>query len=258
LARLFTSAAIVKGDSGMASELAEAALDGYAAGLADPRPWVLEQDHVWLRDIFVATDRERIDFWTKLRETPPSDDVPARYRSALDAAISGLTGAPTFSPTFSHRRAGVGSLGRPRVVVLADDAGGPIAREAKAQLPSCWRRDTPVGAQFALSRGRYRSPDPFLHLDDGIVVRRLAPNSRKIDLNASKRRIRRRLIEAMARDLGALHAADGDTAEAIRAHLQDGGHAWLARSVDAMTKATLRDWHTFRAASRRDGRLRAA
>ncbi|WBO24061.1 DUF2252 family protein [Sphingomonas abietis] len=250
ITRLVASAMMARGDKDMAGELSEAALDGYAAGLADPRPYVLEQDHIWLRDIFVATDDERIDFWAKLRGAAAGDDIPAAFREALIPALPAGAG----EGRFARRRAGVGSLGLPRIVLLADDAGGPIAREAKALLPSCWSPDTVAGAHLALSSGPYRCPDPFLHLAGGIVVRRLGPNSRKIDLDANKRRVRRRLIEAMARDIGAIHAQDATTATAIRQHLQDEGHGWLPRAVQAMTKATLRDWHAFRDGTDRHGR----
>ena len=72
LARLVTSAALARAKDGPEEKIAEAALDGYAAGLADPRPYVLEQDHAWLRDLFAATDEERVDFWTKLEGARPS------------------------------------------------------------------------------------------------------------------------------------------------------------------------------------------
>lgn len=86
LARLVTSAKLARPD-GDSEALAEAAFDGYAAGLADPRPWVLEQDHVWLRELFAATDAERLKFWTKLRDAKPAKHVPDAYRRALDLAV---------------------------------------------------------------------------------------------------------------------------------------------------------------------------
>lgn len=242
LARLVTSAVLARGENHVEPEMAEAALDGYAAGITDPHPWVLEQDHGWLRTAFSATKRERSAFWAKLHRAPARKTLPDTYRSALESAVP----ATASVPVFSRRRAGVGSLGRPRIVALAEDAGGPIAREAKAMLPSCWQRDAVAGEWFALSSSRYRCPDPFLELKGGIVVRRLAPNSRKIDLNNDKRRVRRRLIEAMARDIGAIHAADADIATAIRDHLHGQGHGWLAHAAEAMAKATRRDWEEFR------------
>ncbi len=260
LARLVTSARLArrKGDTDGADstddrDLAEAALDGYAAGIADPRPWVLEQDHVWLRDLFAATDHERVRFWAKLRDAKPAGPVATPYRAALERAVESAAAGATGPIAFSRRRAGVGSLGRPRLVALADDAGGPIAREAKALLPSCWDRDAPAGQHYALARGRYRSPDPFLRAEGGIVSRRLAPNSRKIDIGAHKRRVRRRLIGAMARDIGAIHAADARARAAIVEHLAREGHAWLDRAADAMVEATRRDWHAFRAATDHHG-----
>ena len=40
--------------------------------------------------------------------------------------------------TFAPRRAGAGSLGRMRFVATAHVRGGPVAREAKSLVPSCW------------------------------------------------------------------------------------------------------------------------
>jgi len=179
---------------------------------------VLEQDHVWLREPFAATDAERLKIWEELRDAKLAKHVRDAYRHALNLAVSGAS-SPTVS---SRRRAGVGSLGRPRIVALTGDAGGPIAREAKALLPSCWDRESAVGEQFGLSTSRYRSPDPFLLLDEGVTVRRLAPNSRKIDLNSHRRRVRRRLVGAMARDIGAIHAAD-ECAPMVLEHLRAEG-----------------------------------
>ncbi len=250
LARLVTSATLARKEGDPDDGIAEAALDGYAAGLSDPRPYVLEQDHAWLRDMFSASDRERSAFWTKLRDTKCAKRVPDVYQASLASSLP-----PKSQPiTLLRRRAGVGSLGRPRIVALTDDVGGPIAREAKALLPSCWDRDAPVGEHFGLATGRYRCPDPFLRLDGGIVVRRLAPNSRKIDIDGRGKRIRRRLIGAMARDIGAIHASDAQAAAAILDHLRGQGHNWLARASAALTEATLRDWHAYRDGTDPEGR----
>lgn len=249
LTRLVASAALARKEADPDDGVAEAALDGYAAGLSDPRPYVLEQDHAWLRDTFSADDRERAAFWAKLRRSKPATAPSDAYRSALTSALP-----PTSTPiALLRRRAGVGSLGRPRIVALTDDVGGPIAREAKALLPSCWDRDAPVGDRFGLATGRYRCPDPFLHLGEGIVVRRLAPNSRKIDIGGHGKRVRRRLIAAMARDIGAIHAADVGAAPSILKHLHAKGHDWLTDASAAMTAATMRDWHEFRDATDEDG-----
>ena len=249
LTRLVTSATLARKDASPDDGVAEAAIDGYAAGLSDPRPYVLEQDHVWLRDAFSAGDHERSQFWAKLRGSKPATEVSDAYRSALNSALPPASA----SVELLRRRAGVGSLGRPRIVALTDDVGGPIAREAKALLPSCWDRDAPVGGGFGLATGRYRCPDPFLHVTEEIVVRRLAPNSRKIDVGGHGKRVRRRLIGAMARDVGAIHAADIEAASAILEHLRAEGHDWLSRSSTAMTEATMRDWHEFRDATDEDG-----
>ena len=82
-----------------------------------------------------------------------------------------------------------------------------------------------------LSNGKYRSPDPSLHAKKKFLYRRLAPDSRKLDLELlTGRQINRHLLQAMGRDLGAVHAANGGC-KAIQLDLS-------ARSVDWLVVAT--------------------
>ncbi len=91
-----------------------------------------------------------------------------------------------------HRRihVGRGSLGRERVVGVAELQGARVVREAKARVPSA----TMLGSGSALKRsgelvGRIlssetRAADPSLRIFDHWVVRRLAPDAVKLDLAA--------------------------------------------------------------------------
>jgi hypothetical protein len=245
LVRLTASALIAAGPGGRgAGATAAAVLDGYREGLARPRASVLELDRLWLRDLFAASDQKRKQFWDELfaakrRKKPP----PAPFGAALSAALP----EPGLAPRIAPRLAGVGSLGRLRLVAsLKDYRGGPLAREAKAVLPSCWDRDAAPGAFYSLAFGPYRSPDPWLRPLGAVVVRRLAANSRKLDLADHGPALRRRIVSAMATDIASIHAADSGRIAAVREDFARRGAGWLRKAALAVAAATTRDWKDYR------------
>jgi hypothetical protein len=132
------------------------------------------------------------------------------------------------------------------VAATQDWRGGPVAREAKAVLPSCWDRKGPAGAGYALASGRYRAPDPWLRVTGGAVIRRLAPDSRKLELRHEKDHVRKRLLKAMGRDIAAVHAADEARIAAVRADLDRRPAGWLAAAARLAVEATERDWKGWR------------
>ncbi len=245
LVRLTASALIAGGAGGRgARATAAAVLDGYREGLARPRASVLELDRLWLRDLFTVSDGKRKEFWAELlaakrRRKPP----PAPFAAALSAALP----EPGLAPGIAPRQAGVGSLGRLRLVASLDDyRGGPLAREAKAVLPTCWDRDAAPGALYSLAFGRYRSPDPWLRPLGEVVVRRLGANSRKLDLADHGPAVRRRVLSAMAADIASIHAADSGRIAAVREDFGRRAADWLRDAAVAVAEATTRDWKAYR------------
>lgn len=226
-----------------ARETASAILDGYAKGLARPAPCVLERDRLWLRDLFAADDEKRLKEWDELLSAARlKTRPPERFRAAIAAAMP----EPGLKPRLAARVAGAGSLGRMRIAATIDEyRGGPLAREAKALLPSCWRRDGAPGAGYDLASGAYRSPDPWLRRSGEVVVRRLSPNSRKIELAEHPARGRLRLLRAMARDLAAIHAADAKRIAAVREDFERRKAGWLRGAARATAEATMRDWRAW-------------
>ncbi len=107
---------------------------GYAAGLAAPRPFVLERDHLWLRDAFAASDKQRREFWDELAAARPTRTFPPPLRKALVEALPD----PDLDCRIAPREAGAGSLGRPAAMSRSPrNRGGPVAVEVKGVLPSC-------------------------------------------------------------------------------------------------------------------------
>ena len=114
----------------------EAILEGYRAGVeAGGRPFVLEETHGWLRRV---GHRRAAPPDAVLGEDERAADR-ARHRSEAAAMPSPRAMPAGDSPIrFARRVAGMGSLGRPRFVGIADWRGGCVAREAKATAPSAW------------------------------------------------------------------------------------------------------------------------
>ena len=244
LLRLVASAILkLDGDGPSASDIARIVRDGYCAGLAAPSPLVLERYHHKLRARAAASPDERRRFWVDLAKLPDAMPPPA-FADALRAALPRVHGPVSFKA----REAGLGSLGRPRFVALADFQGGTTVREAKIVVPSCWAPNSAPGADvLRLIRGPHRAPDPWLDLQGDIVVRRLAPNSRKIEFSHQPARLGRRLLAVMGMELANIHAADPAAAAAIRADLAGRcGHTWLADAARATAAATERDWRDWR------------
>lgn len=244
LVRLAASTLVASGKQGCnAAETEAAILDGYALGLEGPRPFVLERERGWIRALFAADDGDREDFWAKILALPPAH----RPDQAFVAALRGTLPEPGIAAAIFPRRAGVGSLGRLRLVTATEAwRGGPLAREAKAALPSAWNPKAKAGSGYAYAGGRFRAPDPWLKSEGDIVVRRLAPDSRKLEFEELRPHLRRRLIRAMARDIAAVHADAKGRINAVKADLASLGTGWLAEAAAAVAEATEQDWKAWR------------
>src|SRR5215472_6275444 len=139
LVRLGTSALLAIEESRLAltkRRACAAILDGYTESLrTGGGPAVLAERYRWLRDLAIARLKDQRPFWNHLWALPNAPSHRhSRARRLLEAAlpVRGL------QPRFVQRQAGAGSLGRVRLVALADWRGGMIAREAKALAPSAW------------------------------------------------------------------------------------------------------------------------
>ncbi|MDD1537198.1 MULTISPECIES: DUF2252 domain-containing protein [unclassified Bradyrhizobium] len=224
---------------------AKAILDGYKKGLTRPRPSLLDEQASWMRAYVACTDDERQEFWDEVGKYPrakPRPPVAAALRSKLppDASFG----------RFARRVAGAGSLGRPRFVAIAEWRGGQVVREAKALVPSAWdwAHDKHGKLRFLdLATGPYRAPDPHLTLErqSGFVIRRLAPDSRKINLgDHANMEVELDLLNVMGFDIGAIHAAGG-APERIAADLRKRDDNWLhaaAKAAAAFVEGDFREW----------------
>ena len=239
LVRLATSAMLARPSRNFrGKDISASILEGYERGLKSPRPFVLDEKRAWLRDLVVVPEAERAQFWTKMDALKRSKKGPAeRYRDAIVGAMPDKTCEIT---KFSRRRAGTGSLGRPRWVGIADWHGAPVVREAKALVQSGWTRIPGRGSPSLrceeIALGRYRAPDAWYDVIDATVVRRLSPNNRKIEVvDEPDALLDPRMLRAMGRELANIHLGTGDARKAIKRDLSRRKRGWLREAAgDAM------------------------
>jgi hypothetical protein len=97
------------------------------------RPFVLGESHGWLRAIAESKLRDPVVFWKKMDANPTAKgEIPDSAREAIEHLLP----EPGLPYRLARRRAGLGSLGRTRLVGIAEWKGARVAREAKALLPS--------------------------------------------------------------------------------------------------------------------------
>lgn len=222
--------------------VADAILDGYAAALEGPQPFVLERDHLWLRDAFAADDIQRAEFWAEIEAAKPAKKVPEPFSQALIDALP----EPGLTPRIAPREAGAGSLGRPRYVASCEHRGGPLAIEIKGVLPSCWVAGREPGLAGRMVNGPHRSPDPSFRYHERYVLRRLAPNSRKLNFTDVGVPLRKRLIGAMGADLAAIHAESEAVRKAIATDLAARPRRWLETAATRVAEWTAEEHMRYR------------
>jgi hypothetical protein len=237
LVRLATSASLAEPAPLSDQKIADAILAGYRDGLAKPRPTIVEESGTWMLDFLQCSADSCHKFFAELADYE-STVPPTSVAAALENSFPSVAGAVAFST----RSKGGGGLGRPRYVAAAQWRGGTVVREAKAWVPSAWNwvHNTPANATnyLTLARGRFRSPDPVLDLQDNFIIRRIAPDLQKIDLGENPgRKLSERLLNAMGFDLAAIHADDGLGAHVLSYDVSKRPSAWLSDALATMKAA---------------------
>jgi hypothetical protein len=231
LVRLATSVRLAPKLRLRSREAADAILEGYREGLKHPRPTLLDEQEQWMRPYVACSDKERQAFWDEVEGYPPASPPRAVKAGLLQSLPAGAKPLG-----FRSRVRGGGSLGRARFVAIASYSGGHVVREAKALVPSAWlwahRVRTGRSAFLPLSRGVHRSPDPYLSVGSGFVFRRVAADSRKVELDRrGGRLVAGDVPRAMGFDLAAIHAAGPRGAAPIAADLRKRSSEWLGAAA---------------------------
>jgi uncharacterized protein (DUF2252 family) len=230
----------------------EAILTGYTERLqSGGKPFVIDEENGWFIDVLRAKTADPVVYWQKFRDkveeaTKASNHIPPPAAAALSEALPRGAVDVRMVP----RCAGVGSLGKPRFVALAQWLGGPIVREIKALAPSAvvWAQGGKKASsqitklvELTVANG-VRCPDPFFHVGEHWVQRRLAPDSHKIELKAStKTGHGEQLLEAMGRETANIHLGSPAATGAIIADLKAQSGKWLSTAAKVMQEATVND-----------------
>lgn len=238
LVRLGTSAALASADGPPLKTICTNLLEGYMRGLEKPAAFVLDRDHLWLRERFNANEEQRAAFWRKIDKQhkkfckgklPPQSWLPL-FTTALPE--------PTVELDYWPRTAGTGSLGRPRWLGYGTWRDGPLLREGKGLVPSAWIRTHGGYGELqinALACGRFRAPDPWYRANGDVLLHRLSANNRKLEVK-NKRDIAGLLdpimLQSMGSDLAAAHLGVGDRRDALRQDLGDRKRGWLRAEVE--------------------------
>ena len=257
LVRLATSALLAIEEERIcvsARRACAAILEGYTESLRRRGgAAVLAEHYRWLRDLAIARLKDQRPFWNHLRALP---DAPAHWHSRARRLLKAALPATCLTVRFVQRQAGAGSLGRVRLVALADWQGGMVAREAKPLAPSAWL----WARESRLLPPRYREiigcavrvPDPFLSVHGKWLIRRLAPDGSRIELASLPRnRDEDRLLWMMGWETANMHLGSGEEVHRILADLAERKSNWLANAAARMAQAVERDWRKWRKLSRR-------
>jgi hypothetical protein len=229
--------------------ISKAILDGYVACLkSGGRPFVLEEQHNWLRAIASGELRNPEHFWNRMDEMPAVKGVPKSARRALQSLLP----EKDLDYRVAHRVAGVGSLGHERFVALADWQGARIAREAKALAPSAcvW-----AYAEKSSKRILYpeiletacRALDPLVRMRGRWLVRRLGPDCSRIELTDLPDKVdEKRLLESMGFETANIHFGSGKAMKAVSKDVANRRGGWLHEAAKVMIDSVVADYDDWR------------
>jgi hypothetical protein len=257
LVRLAASAllAIEEGNLALKARAAcEAICQGYEDCMqAGGRPFILEEEHRWLRELSTGVLRDPVTFWGKICGLlPATGKVPRSARRALERLLP----RPNRHYQLLRRRSGLGSLGRVRLVAIADWQGGKVAREAKAVVESAihWLQNRPLAREIlchTITRRAVRCPDPFFQVNERWILRRLSPQCSRIELaDLPGQRDELRLLHAMGWETANIHLGSGKSVKAVRRHLRSQKAGWLPSAAGKMAKSVAQDWSDWRKENR--------
>ncbi|HXN23557.1 MAG TPA: DUF2252 family protein [Candidatus Dormibacteraeota bacterium] len=255
LVRLATSAHLAIAIEGLCiggANACKAIEDGYRDSLrAGGRAFVLAEDHSWLRKIALNELRDPVHFWARMKSLPRiTGEIPRDARKLIEETL------PQKGMAYSllRRLAGLGSLGHPRIVALADWGGGYIAREAKGVRPSAciWatgtKRNLPILSPKLISKA-VRVPDSCVRYQVPWMVRRLAPDCSRIELSSlPEKRDETRLLYSMGWETANIHLASRSAIPAVRKDLAKRSGKWLLWAAKSMAAEITRDWKKWRRA----------
>lgn len=230
-----------------ASESCDAILDGYKSSLeAGGDPFVLAEQHEWLRKLAMSSLRDPVRFWSKLTSWPEVKKVPDSVRRLLERMLPQGTEC-----RIVHRQAGLGSLGRRRFTAIGEWKGGLLARESKELAPPAtgWaegRDDAAIEYNEAIEHA-VRAPDPSMREVKGWIYRRLAPDCSRVEMASIKEHQEQaQLLRAMGWEVANVHLGSRRAAKRVLEDLDKRPGKWLKEAASAMTDRLAQDFEAWR------------
>ena len=242
-----------------AAEICQQLADGYRDQIeAGGEPFVLMEKHPELRRMAIQDLRQPAPFWQRLEEktAPLRGGMPTAARKAFRALLpKGVK--PSYRVLTTPK--GLGSLGRHRFLALAQFAGGDIARETKQVARSAYLWATGKGDRAGngnpwlqkIIRAAVRCPDPWWEVRRGWLVRRLAPDCSRIDIDELvHHRDLASLLHAMGAETANIHLGTPKGRKRIRAAWKKLAPDWLETAARKMHKVSLGEWRDFKRAGK--------
>ncbi|HMK82762.1 MAG TPA: DUF2252 family protein [Candidatus Bathyarchaeia archaeon] len=221
----------------------KAILAGYLAGLRmGGAPFILEENHKWLRQAASGELRNPSHFWARLDRLATVRDIPKSAKRAIESTL------PEDQYKIVHRIAGMGSLGGERFVALATWKGGRIAREAKALAPSAyiWSNGQKGSEKILyeeILNSACRAADPFVRVRGRWLLRRLSPDCSRIELNQLPKGVGEdRLLRAMGFETANVHLGSKSAVSDVRRDLSRRRHDWMHTAMKKMTDTVVEDY----------------
>jgi hypothetical protein len=262
LARVAVSALLaLRADPDMKLEPAdvfEQLLAGYREAVAaGGEPLVLMERHGELRRMATQELRQPAEFWkrmegklSKVKGVLP-DGLRRSFRKIFPAGVE-----PAYRELKEPK--GLGSLGRRRYLAIANWEGGLIAREAKDVVPSAvlWAAKERAGKGnpwlAKTVAAAVRCEDPFYVVKGRWLLRRLAPDCSRIDLEELRRHESfASLLHSMGRETANIHLGTPKGRRKLEAALRRLPKSWLEEAAKTMLERSLEDWRVFRKAKAR-------
>ncbi len=251
LVRLAVSAGFALDDKKLSTSLGDACdaiLAGYREGLGqNSAPFVLAEHHGWLGDWAMKKPVDAVAFWQELDKAAVPAQVPSDVMTLLKQALP----EPTLPiEKVVHRSAGLGSLGRRRFAAIADWRGSKVAREAKELAVSAWhwqdQKNPAIAYQTAIDQA-LRVPDPFVGVRGHWLLRRLAPDCRRLDLGKHPQpKDELKLLSAMGRETAHIHLGSKNAVKDVLKDLDQRPEMWLQKAAEKMSEQTRDDWKTWK------------
>ncbi|HKV86708.1 MAG TPA: DUF2252 family protein [Candidatus Dormibacteraeota bacterium] len=254
LVRLATSAGLAAAEGHLTINLKEACasiLNGYSAALrVGGKPIVLAENDRWLRKLATGRLRDPVVFWARMSAIPTArGPISPKVQELLLQRLPDGVGRVRFG----RRRSGLGSLGRERLVALAEWQGAAISHEIKALAPSAWEWAHPAHASgrvhyLDIITQAVRCPDPMTEVREGWLIRRLSPDCSRIELaSLPKRRDEGRLLKGMGWEVANIHLGTRGAQRAVTLDLTRRKPGWLREASTRMARRLRQDWKDWRA-----------